>query len=122
MSKIKNRVQVVEQPPEIVLATWLKSWEGQHWKQMATITRTTEGYSFSRTRKHLRETLGNYRLLTPNDVHLETAAKTDSSIDFFVKMASINTVLVSFKITVVKEGGLWYVDPATLKARRQSFT
>jgi len=103
--------------PEVVCATWLKAWETQSWGKMAMITRTHERMGESQITRGLQQTLGKYHLLLPNDVHLEVISRTPTTIEYMVKQASLSLVIVNFKISVVRERGLWFVDPATLKAR-----
>lgn len=113
-----SAVVSVDVKPEVVCATWLKAWEDQRWGTMATISRTSERMSEADCVRGLQAILGGYKLLMPQNVHLEVVNESSTTIQYLLKEAVLNMVVVNFYVSVVRERGLWFVDPATVKARR----
>ena len=116
-SSQQSRVNVDVQP-EVVCATWLKAWEDQRWGTMATLSRTIERMSEADCIRGLQQTLAGYNLLMPQAVSLVVVNKTATTIEYMLKNAALNKVIVNFCVSVVRERGLWFVDPATVKASR----
>lgn len=104
--------------PEVVCATWLKAWETNDWKTMATLSRTREQMSLRDCTRNLQLTLRGYKLLMPQNVHLAVVSESSTTIQYLLKQAVLNMVVVNFYVSVVRERDMWLVDPATVKASK----
>lgn len=108
----------VDVRPEVVCATWLNAWQMQDWTTMATLSRTREQMSERDCIRNLQNTLRPYKLLMPQYVHLEPTNESQTAIQYKLKRALVNKVIVNFYVSLVRERGMWLVDPATVKASK----
>ena len=101
-----NSTISVDVRPEVVCATWLKAWERNDWKTMASISRTHEQMSLRDCTRNLQDTLRAFNLLMPQNVHLEVIEESSTHIQYRLKQAVMNKVIVNFYVSVIRERGL----------------